>query len=244
MNLFDAAELRMSVRSFCQEELNKEVLMEIDEFTSNIEKFSSEIDVNIEIIKTLGKRFRPPYYAVLYSENKPGCYFNAGYMMQQLVLYLTSRGIGSCYKMLPVGIHSKDSLGRKYMTCIAFGIPKDDLYRNPAKADRNDLERLCVVKTEITKDMMKLLEVARLAPSSFNNQPWRFVISEGKIHVFKREPGNATVNNITDVDMGIMMANVITCAEELWIDISIKSIQDIKEKKYSHNEYVTSIKME
>ena len=244
MNLFDAAELRMSVRSFCQEELNKEVLMEIDEFISNIERFSTEIDANIEVIKTLGKKLRPPYYAVLYSENKSGCYFNAGYMMQQLVLYLTSRGIGSCYKMMPVGIHNKDALGRKYMTCIAFGIPKDDLYRNPTKADRNALDRLCVAKTEMTRDMKKLLEVARLAPSSFNNQPWRFVISDGKIHVFKRETGNLAVNNITDVDMGVMMANVITCAEELWIDISIKTIQDIKEKKYSHNEYVTSIKME
>lgn len=243
MNLFDAAELRMSVRSFCHEELNKEVLMEIDEFISNIERFATEIDADIEIIKTLGKKLRPPYYAVLYSENKPGSYFNAGYMMQQLVLYLTSRGIGTCYKMLPVGIHNKDSLGRKYMICIAFGIPKNEMYRNPSKVDRNALDRICVSKTEMTKDMRTLLEVARLSPSSFNNQPWRFVVSDGKIHIFKREPGNAKVDNITDVDMGIMMANVVTCAEELWIDISIKTIQDIKEKKYSNNEYVASIKM-
>ncbi len=243
MNLFDAAELRMSVRTFCQEELNKEVLMEVDEFISNIERYATEIDADIEIIKTLGKKLRPPYYAVLYSENKPGCYFNAGYMMQQLVLYLTSRGIGTCYKMLPMGIHNKDALGRKYMICIAFGIPKDELYRNPSKADRNNLDRICVAKSEMTKDMKTLLEAARLAPSSFNNQPWRFVVSEGKIHIFKREPGNSKVNNITDVDMGIMMANIITCAEELWIDIAVKSIQDIKDKKYSNNEYITSIKM-
>lgn len=243
MNLFDAAQLRMSVRAFCQEELNKEVLMEIDEFISNIERYAEEIDANIEIVKTIGKKLRPPYYAVLYSENKPGCYFNAGYMMQQLVLYLTSRGIGTCYKTFPIGIHNKDSLGRKYMICIAFGVPKEEMYRNPAKVDRNKIDRICVEKSELTKDMRTLVDIARISPSSFNNQPWRFVISDGKIHIFKRKPGTARVNNITDVDMGIMMSNIITSAEELWIDISVKCIQDIKDKKYSNNEYVASIKM-
>lgn len=238
----DAAELRMSVRNFCREELNKEILDELDVFISEIEGYYPEIDVNVEIIHTRSKKMRPPYYAILYSEEKEGCYLNAGFIMEQVVLYLTARGVGTCFKIMPVGINSRDALGRKYMIGVAFGIPKDEMYRNADKAKRISMDRLCVLKGKVTGDMKKLLRFARLSPSSFNSQPWRFIITDNKIHVFKREPGAAVTDNITDIDMGIMLANIMTCAEELWIDIVVKEIREIKEKKYANNKYVVSIK--
>lgn len=244
MNLCDAAELRMSVRTFCQEELNNELLDELDIFIAGIEGYNPGIDVNVEIVKTLGKKMRPPYYAVLYSEDKPGNYMNAGFIMEQIVLYLISRGVATCYKMLPIGINSRDELGRKYMICIAFGIPKDEMYRNPDSAKRIAIDRLCVMKSKATRDMRSILKIARLAPSSFNSQPWRFVVSEGKIHVFKREAGTSLTDHISDIDVGIMLANIVTCAEELWIDITVKEVSDIKTKKYANNKYIVTIKFD
>ena len=70
MNLYDAAELRMSVKSFCHEELNKELLDDLDVYISNLVGYMPDIDDNVEIIQTYGRKMRAPYYAVLYSEEK------------------------------------------------------------------------------------------------------------------------------------------------------------------------------
>lgn len=244
MNLYDAAELRMSVKSFCQEELNKELLDDLDVYISNLVGYMPDIDYNVEIIKTYGRKMRAPYYAVLYSEEKEGCYINGGYVMEQIVLYLASRGIGTCYRMRPIGIDAKDVVGRKYIIAIAFGIAKDEIYRNPESAKRISIERLCVAKSTPTKDMRNILKVARLAPSSFNSQPWRFVITDNRIHIYKRESGTTLTDHISDVDVGVMLANMVVCAEELWVDITVKRIEELEEKKFARNVYVTSIKFE
>lgn len=241
MNLYDAVAIRMSVRSFEDVELNTELLDEIDIFVSTIIPYDSSIDVDIKLIKSQRKLMTPPYYAVLYSEEKAGCYMNAGYIMQQLVLYLTSRGIASCYKMIPVGIEAKDEQGRKCIISIAFGIAKEEMYRNPDRAKRNPLEKMCVIKTKLSREVRELLKAGRMAPSSFNSQPWRFVVSEKKIHIFKKESSTSVSNNIKDIDMGIMIANMVMCADELWIDIVVGDIEKVKAKKYANNVYVTSI---
>lgn len=242
MNLYDAAELRMSVKAFCQEELNKELLDDLDIYISNLEGYIPDIDFNVEVIKTYGKKMRAPYYAVLYSEEKEGCFINGGFIMEQIVLYLASRGIGTCYRMRPIGINAKDVVGRRYIIAIAFGIAKDEIYRNPELAKRIPMERLCVTKSAPTKDMMNILKIARLSPSSFNSQPWRFVITDSRIHIYKRESGTAITDHMSDIDVGVMLANIVVCAEELWVDISVKKLDELEEKKFARNVYVTTIK--
>lgn len=244
MNLYDAAELRMSVRSFCQEELNTEMLNELDIFIEELQGLQPQIHTNIEIISMTNRKMRPPYYAVLYSEESEGCYINAGFLMQQVVLYLTSRGVGTCYKMIPSGIRNRDNLGRKFMISIAFGLAKEEMYRNPSHAKRLPLERLAVIKAKPTKDMWTLLNIGRLAPSSFNSQPWRFVVTEKKIHIFKRKAGTRMTAHISEIDIGVLIGTIAACAEDLWIDISLAVMSEFEHKAYANNQYIITVKME
>lgn len=38
-----------------------------------------------------------PYYLAIYSDQEEGCERNAGYLMEQMVLYMTAKGLGTCY---------------------------------------------------------------------------------------------------------------------------------------------------
>lgn len=242
MNLYDAAQLRMSVRSFCNEELNREMINALSSFIEEVPGYFPSMNVHVEMIRTGSRKMRPPYYAVLYSEEQEGCYINAGFVLEQIVLYLTSRGVGTCYKMAPPGIKRRDELGRKYMLSIAFGLAKEEVYRNPDKAKRMEFDRLCVMKATPTRDMRTLLNIARLSPSAFNGQPWRFVVTDKKIHVYKQKSGRKMADHISDLDIGIMLGNVFVCAEDLWIDIEPEQIQELREKEYANNHYMTTIR--
>jgi hypothetical protein len=43
------------------------------------------------------------------------------------------------------------------------------------------------------------------------------------------------------VDIGIMLANLLLTAEELWIDVSLTKLDTVKSKPLQNNEYVISI---
>jgi hypothetical protein len=43
------------------------------------------------------------------------------------------------------------------------------------------------------------------------------------------------------IDMGIMMANLLLAAEELWVDVSLTKSDKLKTKLLQNNEYVCTI---
>ena len=66
---------------------------------------------------------RAPYYLALYTTEQEKCMMNAGYIMQQIVLYLCSHGLGSCYvgmKVMKPSLRKKNgkTLGRLYAQSI------------------------------------------------------------------------------------------------------------------------------
>ena len=88
-----------------------------------------------------------------------------------------------------------------------------------------------------------MLEAARLAPSSTNSQPWRFVVYENRIHVFSKKPlgERSLLNPFTELNFGIMLANVMVAAEEVWIDLDLIKLNNITHKSIPNNQYVISI---
>ena len=60
------------------------------------------------------------------------------------------------------------------MILMALGYPKVDMIRDQEDAKRQSMEELCAFKEQPGRFVKEFLEVARLAPSAFNAQPWRF----------------------------------------------------------------------
>ncbi|MBU9742214.1 nitroreductase family protein [Lachnospiraceae bacterium ASD3451] len=252
MTLYESIFERRSVRNFRMDPLNEKSMSGISRYKEELIPLFAEIDTKIEIISNLDNQagikgmftVKAPYYLLFYSEEREGYLQNAGYMAQQMVLYLFSRGIGSCYQgMARLTEGEVDRQGRILTLVIAFGEAKGELRRKPADAKRLDLQELCVFKEEPGRSERELLDAARLAPSAMNGQPWRFVVYGNRIHVFMRKSGHFTYRSRKweRVDMGIVLAHLMIAIDDLWIDAVMSRLENITHKTVPNNEYVISV---
>ncbi len=252
MNMFDVIFSRKSIRSFLQEKVEWEIIADILEFANSIPMLMEGIAVEFKLVSNIEKNqgFRgpfavsAPYYICISSEVKEDYLLNAGYLMQQLNLYIESKGLGACFVGYASPGHGLKSLMKyEYITALAFGKTDKPLYREFGSAKRLPEEDIVVYKEAVTPDIKQILTAARLAPSSYNIQPWRLVVYKNRIHVFTKK--NVFIAKALDkfkmVDMGIMMANLLLAAEELWIDISLTKSDVIRSKSFHNNEYVLTI---
>lgn len=252
MTLYEAIYVRKTTRNFSMEPVRGELISSILEYEEELIPYNPDIQTKIEIIGNQDAKARlkglltvnAPYYLVLYSEKKEGCFLNAGYMMEQMALYLNSRGIGVyCLR----NVHAKKGYDINEnlhdLIILAFGLPKTELYKTAYSAKRLELSELCTFKSEIGSSMKAILEAARLAPSNMNLQPWRFVVYDNRVHVFMKKPpvANALLQQMAEFDIGMMLSHIMIAAEDLWIDISIKKLENINSKSIPNNAYVTSI---
>lgn len=254
MTLYETIYVRKTTRNFSMEPVRGELLDSILEYEKELVSFYPEIQTRMEIMGNLDGKARlkgihivnSPYYLVLYSEKKEGCFLNAGYLIEQMALYLNSRGLGVCYQRNARVKKSNDTEDNLTdMIILAFGLPNVELYRTAYGAKRMTLAELCTFKNEIGYNMKTLLEAARLTPSAMNLQPWRFVVYDNRIHVFLKKPPISVglMEHLTEMDIGMMLSHIMIAAEDLWVDISIKKLENINSKPVPNNIYVTSIMM-
>ena len=112
--------------------------------------------------------------------------------------------------------------------------------RKPVDARRLPLNELCVYKEVPRQWMKQLLEAAQMAPSSMNSQPWRFVVYDNRIHIFSVKKISEKFNRLEEVNFGIMFANMMTVAEELWLDVDLIRLDNISQKSFPNTEYILS----
>jgi len=251
MNRFDAIFSRKSIRRYKNERLEWELLADILEYANRLPMLVEGIAVEFKLVSNIEERqgfyspfsIKAPYYLCLSSEEKEGYMLNAGYLMQQMNLYIASKGLGTCFFIFGPGHGLKASMKYSYVLTLAFGKTNAELYRDSSEAKRLPEEELVLYKEEVSPEIRQILAAARLAPSSFNSQPWRFVAYKNRIHLFARKinPLIKRFDNTTMLNMGIMLANLLLAAEELWIDVSLTKSESLKSKKYSNNEYVCTV---
>ena len=249
MNLFEAIFVRKSVRSYTNEGISPKVLEDIlkqfDEINGLFGGVETELAIfdnrqnDYKMLSILG--IKAPYYLVLYSEEKDRAMMNAGYLMEQLSLYMYTRGIGSCFIGNPI-IKKKYQYRdkKRMMVVMAFGKPKGSCYRKQAEAKRLSLDDLCVYKETPRQWMKQLLDAARMAPSSMNSQPWRFVVFDSRIHIFSKKHPSDKLGKWDEVNFGIMLANMMTAAEEMWLDVDLIRLDELSQKNFQNNQYVLS----
>jgi hypothetical protein len=186
---------------------------------------------------------KAPYYVALYSEVCAGYRENAGCLMEQLSLLLHTLGIGSCYQG---GAHlSHDEEDQMEMVMImAFGYPAEPLEREKVDFKRLAMKKILKCQNPPGKLQMKLLEPARLAPSAMNQQPWHFVVTENRIHLFVKKPGRVGYRKQLDwnlFDAGITLSHMLITADDLWLDVEYQKLDSILEKDFRNYLYVGSL---
>jgi len=220
LGLYEAIFHRKSMRKYIMEPLPGETLQKISDFVDTIEPLDSEIEyefvyLNDDSVKNL-LPIKAPHYILMYSKKKGRYLLNAGYMIQQLDLYLSNLGIGSCW--LGLAKPSKEVMptnnGLDYVIMLAFGNCEKNIYRSKEE----EFNRKPISKLTDVKEQWEVLEPVRLAPSSSNTQPWSFsgtkdkiIISREKLNIFK-EPLYGKMNQI---DIGIALCHLVLSLEHL-----------------------------
>lgn len=254
MDSYEAIRVRRSIRKYNMQPLAQENLDALMEFTKKAVPYQKEIQVEYRLLTAEEKEemlsglfaVRAPHYLLLFSEQKPEYLQNAGYLMEQIVLYLTTHGIGTCYQgMLRPESFAFTDTKLVYVTAIAFGMPTEPVEQRKARK-RLPEKAAIVYKEEPGETVREVLRTSLLAPSGMNVQPWRVVAYHNRLHLFCRR-GKFFRDVLSDMqllDMGIFMLTLKLAAEERWLDVHYVWLENIAEKKLAQNEYVITALLE
>ena len=202
---------RKSVRKYKPEKLDQETLLKVQEQIKKLTPLFPDIETDLTIVDKVKRTFgiTAPHYLMIYSEDKEGTYENAGFIGQQMDLFFSENGLGSCWLgVAKPGKEAEDeSKGKlKYIICIAFGLPAEPLHRSV-----NEFKRKPLSSISIGDDSR--LEGARLAPSGVNAQGWFFIAEPGKIHCYRKSPKGLTrmirvYSQLSLIDIGIAICHI------------------------------------
>lgn len=249
---------RKSIRKYSKDKVPEVLMKEIKEKLSKVtplyenikfmghlvEEGDKLLDAFKGVVGNYGKVVAP-HYIVVTSEEKEGYKENVGYTFEQLVLWLTGKGIGTCF----IGAKFKRELLEKVISIdegqvpvilIAFGYAEDINYFNlemdPAYK-RKHLEE--IVEGKLDETWEKIFQGVRRAPSGVNLQPWRFVFKNKKIDCYLKESFIIDkLANYGRVDGGIALCHLeVMCRCN---NIAITFSSEPEEPKIKH-EYLISV---
>jgi len=201
---------RKSVRRYDMTPLDSSVLEKVEGLIPELEPlWGIKTDLRIVPGNDIRGMFaiRAPHYLVLSSETGEGYLENAGFMLQQMDLALSSMGLGSCWVgMAKPPENMTFGPGMEFVIAMAFGKPVGSPYRNnSSEYHRKPLDRISDVRGD------EVLEAARLAPSSVNSQPWYFIRKAGRIDVYCVKHGYlkpSVYSRLNRIDIGIACCHI------------------------------------
>ncbi|HHY11356.1 MAG TPA: nitroreductase [Firmicutes bacterium] len=221
MNLYRAMFRRKSVRRYHMHPLSTKVLTELNDYASGLEPLFEDITVKFTFAKHGEVRnllpVRAPHYVLISSEKKDNYLYNVGFMGQQIDLFLSANGLGSCWmgaaKPRP-GQIVKQPGNLDFVIMLGFGKPAEPLHRT----DVSQFRRKPMSQISSVKDGERLLEPVRLAPSAVNRQPWCFYGTTSEVHIgrTKLNPLTSTLyDRLNQIDTGIALCHLVLSAQHM-----------------------------
>ena len=224
-------------RGVGDEKLTLEELNGIKEAFASFERLYPDIRMAVRILSAAEVSIKrdSEYCILIYSEKKPNYLMNAGYVGEQLDLYLVQHNIGSLW----YGIGKPDEPvydGMDYVIMINIHKVSDQsLYRRDMfKAKRKDLADIWQGNT------LGVGEIARFSPSACNSQPWIVKNEDGILAVtrYKKQsriglmsPNTAFYFN--RIDIGIFLCILEICMAEKDIIAERTLFPDETDQEYS-----------
>lgn len=217
---WEAVEKRISCRSYQNKLLPADLLQKLE---AKIHELNAESGLNFQfyhseeltkpVIQMTAAMFSGNIYAVaaLVGGNDPISSEKVGYYGQELVLYATALGLGTCWvagTYNPKSIHVEIGAEEKLWDVIPIGFATEKVPKKQSmirlmlrKKDRK-IEQF--VESEIAyhnlpKWIQKGAEAVRMGPSAVNQQPIRFQYHDGRIFAKIWKEGHGLQYN----DMGI-----------------------------------------
>lgn len=203
--------------------ISPEELEKIEQAFGAFGKLCPEIRTAIRIVPAAKVNFKrdAEYCILIYSEKEDNYLMNAGYIGEQLDLYLVSQNIGTLwYGLGKPDLPAYDGLDFVIMIAI-HKIQDDSLFRKDMfKAKRKPLEEIW------QGDTLEIGEIARFAPSACNSQPWLIENKGDALEIARyKAPGKIGIMSVkaasyfNRIDMGIFLCILEICMAEKSITI-------------------------
>lgn len=173
---------RRSVRKYNKElKISDNELKLIEDKIKELVPLFPEIKTEV-VLETVNKSSlkKGSHCILLYSEEASGYTVNAGYMLEQLDLYLCSLNIGVCWYGLAKA-KEKERNGLPYVIMLGLGKSAPEDFRSGIEDfNRKDINETWEGEFDIT-----VKTAASLAPSACNSQPWKIKSTAERIEVFR-----------------------------------------------------------
>ena len=204
-------------RNIGNEKITLEELKDIENKFKELKPLDDSIKVKIKIVKDSTTCIRGQEYCILfYSEKKDNYLQNIGYLGEQLDLYLVSKNIGTLW--FGIGkVKEKELDGLDFVIMIAIKkVDSEDKFRKDMyKSKRKELSEIWEGNS-----YLDIANIVRFTPSACNTQPWKVVVSEKELKVYRyRKEGKRgimpkdMVIYYNQIDMGIFLCFVELCLE-------------------------------
>ena len=215
--LYEAIFKRKSIRDYNPTPIDTNRLEEISTNLQSLKPLLSGIKTEFKIIspnqvtRKLGNK--APHFIAAFSEVKDAYKVNIGFMLQQMDLYFSSTGLGSCWLGIPQPTKEvTDATDLQFIILMSFGNTKEALYRNSV----SEFKRQPLSKITNIEGADELLEPARLAPSAVNLQNWYFSGGKNEIYAYSTKSGflrTIAGGSYYPVNIGIALCHLQLAAE-------------------------------
>ena len=247
-DLYEAIFKRKSIRNYDSAQIDQNRLEEISANLSSLKPMSAEIKTEFKIIspdqvsrKGMNKA---PHFIAAFSEANNAYKTNVGFMLQQMDLYFSASGIGSCWMGIPQPTKEvTESSSLEFIILMAFGNSKETLHRTSV----SEFKRKPLSEITNIEGADELLEPARLAPSAVNSQNWYFTGDENLIHAYSSKSGffrNIVGGSYFPINMGIAICHLQLAAEHMGWKTKIAFEEEKDKKPPKDREYIASLEME
>jgi len=254
MNVREAIRRRISVRRYDGQPVASETLAKVLEAGIESVALIPEIEVKFHLFEKgsgVANRLSPisrtrilfgsaPHFIVATSKEQPGFMENLGFRMEQMILYATALGLGTCWigGMFEEGtlreLLGEEAQGYRVVALTPLGYPDPSWWGHAARqlieagtayqGRRKPLREIVFdrewgVPWQGEGPLMEVLELTRLAPSWANTQPWRFIV-DGK-RVIATADTTPRWGNVRQgkayyrLDTGIAMSHFFLAGREL-----------------------------
>jgi len=239
---------RKSIRDYDLTPLNQNLLDEISENLRSLKPMSPDIKTEFKIISPdqVNRRAmkKAPHYIVAFSEAKDVYMANVGFMLQQMDLYFSATGLGSCWVGIPKPTKEViEGSNLEFVILMEFGNSRETLHRTSvSQFKRKPLSEI----TDI-EGGDKLLEPARLAPSAINCQNWYFTGDKNLIHAYSFKPSflrSLVGGRYFPINVGIAICHLKVAAEHFGSKATIVFDEKKKKDPPKDRDYIASLEIE
>ena len=261
MTITNQIKQRRSVRTYTKELLSEEYAGLLENYIQNLQ---APLGVQARVILhrtkessvqqklgTYGYIGGASAYLMLIYEEGPLVEEGAAYLFEQVILYCTELGLGTCW--LGGSFSRKDFKGLvtlkpnerlRIVSPVGYASNEKRWLESLIGADKNHRSRKSFgtyffqndFSTSLSEaaagDYALPLEMVRIAPSANNSQPWRILMEENHFHFYYQ----SAIGGFSAIDLGIALCHFEQTCKEIGLKGAFHILQDVpRNKKWKYS---------